>query len=91
MMGFSYGFLGHDTNNATEIEGLLHGLGWVLANFRILVTVEGDSQMIILLATKLQNGSRSAKVSPSWHLESRLDSLRAMLINGVAVRFSHVR
>ena len=47
--------------------------------------------MIILLATKLQNGSQSAKVSSSWNLESCVDSLRTLLINGSAVCSSHVR
>ena len=47
--------------------------------------------MIILLATKLQNGSRSAKLSSSWCLEIRVDSLHSILINGAMVDFSHVR
>ena len=46
--------------------------------------------MIILLATKLQNGYQSAKVSSSWHLESHVNSLRTLLINGSMVHFSHV-
>ena len=65
MMGSGYGFLGQDTNNAAKIEGFLHGLSWVSTNFRIPMIVEGDSQMIILLDTTLQNSSRSAKVSSS--------------------------
>ena len=69
MMGSGYGFMGHDTNNAAEIEGLLHGLGWVSANFRIPIIVEGDSQMIILLATKL-----------GLHLPLRLDNQNLFVV-----------
>ena len=47
--------------------------------------------MIILLATKLQNSSLSAKASSSWSLESHLYSLHSMIINGSMVCFSHVR
>ena len=47
--------------------------------------------MITLLASKLQNGSQSTKVSSSWHLESRIVALRTCLINGNAIYFTHVR
>ena len=69
MLSFGYGFLGIDSNNAVEIEGLIQGLEWVLENFHKPIIEEGDSQLVILLASKLYNGSQSTKVSSSWRLE----------------------
>ena len=43
MLGYGYGFLGIESNNAVEIEGLIQGLEWVLENFHEPVIVEGDS------------------------------------------------
>ena len=57
MRGFGYGSLGKDTNNAAEIEGLLQGLVWETVNFRMLIIVEGDSQLLINMAAKLQCGT----------------------------------
>ena len=43
MLGYGYGFLGIESNNAAEIEGLIQGLEWVLENFHEPIIVEGDS------------------------------------------------
>ena len=53
--------------------------------------MEGDSQMVIHLDSKLHNGSQSSKVSSSWHLESRIATLHSGLIQGKVVSFTHVR
>ena len=47
--------------------------------------------MVIFLASKLQNGSQSSKVSASWCLESHIATLHFDLIQGKAVSFTHVR
>ena len=47
MKGFGYGFLGRETNNTAEFEGLLQGLVWAMANFSMLMVVEGDLQLLI--------------------------------------------
>ena len=91
MLSYGYGFLRIESNNAAEIEGLIQGLEWVLENFHEPLIVEGDSQMVICLASKLQNGSQSSKVSSSWHLEIRIETLLFGLIQGKAVSFTHVR
>ena len=91
MLGYGYGFLGIESNNAAAIEGLIQGLEWVLEIFHEPIIVEGDSQMVIHLASKLHNCSQSSKVSSSWHLESRIATLRSGLIQGKATTFTHVR
>ena len=80
MLGYGYGFLGIESNIAAEIEGLIQGLEWVLENFQEPIIVEGDSQMVIHLTSKLHNGSQSSKVSSSWSLESRISTLCSCLI-----------
>ena len=91
MLNFGYGFLGLYSNNATEIEGLIQGIEWVFENFHRPIIAEGDSQLIVLLASKLQNGSQSTNFSSSWRLESRITALRLCLINENVVSFMHVR
>ena len=91
MLGFGFGFLGIESNNAAEIEGMIQGLEWVLENFLKPLIVEGDSQMVICLTSKLQNGSQSSKVSSSWCLEIHISILRSSLIQGKAISFTHVR
>ena len=65
MIGYGYGFLGIESNNGADIEGLIQGLEWVLGHFHEPLIAEGDSQVIIHPTSKLQNGSQSTKVSSS--------------------------
>ena len=91
MLSYGYGFLGKDSNKPTEIKGLIQGLEWVIENYQRPIIAEGVSQIIILLASKLQNGSQSTKVSSSWILERRIVAPPTCLINGYAVHFTHLR
>ena len=70
---------------------MLQGLEWEKMNFRLIIIVGGDSEMPITRASKLKCGTESAKMSTSWSLESRVESLRTLLINGIMVQFSQVR
>jgi ribonuclease HI len=83
--------LGHDTNNSAEIWGLIRGIQLATSlNLNHLI-IEGDSQVIISLATKIINGSDPAKVSPSWHLLSPLETLHTLLHPSLTLIPSHVR
>jgi ribonuclease HI len=85
------GHLSHDTNNSVEIWGLIKGIQLVTSlNLNHLI-IEGDSQVIILLATKITNGSDPAKVSPSWRLLSPLETLRTLLHPSLTLIPSHVQ
>ena len=53
MLGFRYGFIGWDTNNVVEIEGLLQGMEMVNENCWTPIIIQGDSQVVIQMATKL--------------------------------------
>ena len=65
MRGFGYGFISWEEKNTVKFKCLLQGVEWVAANNWLSMLVEGDSQLIINLATKLQNGTQSAKVACS--------------------------
>jgi ribonuclease HI len=85
------GHLGHDTNNSAEIWGLIRGIQLATSlNLNHLI-FEGDSQVVIELATKLINGSDPAKVSPSWHLLIPLETLFSLLRPSLTLIPSHVR
>lgn len=53
--------------------------------------VEGDSQIIINMALKLQQGSAAQKVSRSWRMATRLESLQTWLQNNKSTSFKHIR
>ena len=53
--------------------------------------VEGDYNILIQMAKQLANGKSMEKVSSSWHLASRLDDLRVMVMTHSAFSFIHVR
>jgi ribonuclease HI len=60
------GFLGHDTNKSTELWGLIKGIQLASdLNLQPLI-IEGDSKVIISLATKIIHGSDPEKITPSW-------------------------
>ena len=53
MRYFGHGFMGRETNNTAEIEGLLQGLESVMENYSMMMLVEGDSQLLISMENKL--------------------------------------
>jgi ribonuclease HI len=77
------GHLGHDTNNSTELWGLLKGIQLAInLNINNLI-IEGDSKVIPI------NGI--AKISPSWRLLSLLETFRSLLKPSLTLLPSHVR
>jgi len=86
-----FGKLGFDSNNSTELEGLIQGLTLALSEGWLPATVEGDSKVIIGMAKKLAVGQNPGKVTTSWRLRHRLEALHALLEHNPAVTFQHVR
>ena len=55
----------YDSNNFAELMGLIRGIQ-LASNLNLNhLIIEGDSRVIISLATKIINGTDPAKVSPS--------------------------
>ena len=68
ILALEAGFLGDTTNNVAELTGLLRGLQSAMDKGYHQVILEGDSQVIIRLTTKIIHGGHPDKVSPSWRL-----------------------
>ena len=86
-----FGNIGWDTNNSAELEGLWQGL-LLSTQFGFLpLVVEGDSQILIAIATQLLNGTRAHKIANSWRLEARLEAIELWLHTNRAIIFQHVK
>jgi len=86
-----HGFIGQDTNNSAELEGLLHGLQLAKEKGWFPLIIEGDSRIILRMAIKIQAGKPATKVAKSWRLEGRLERLGEMLKSSEACTWSHIR
>jgi hypothetical protein len=53
--------------------------------------IEGDSKIIIDLATKILNGRDPRKITPNWHLLGPLHSFQALLKPSLTLTPSHIR
>jgi len=55
------------------------------------IIVEGDSQIIIHLITKIIHGSHPLEVSPSWRLSRLLEEFGSLLQPNITIIPSHVK
>lgn len=86
-----FGSIGWNTNNVAELEGLWRGLNIAQKEGLTPLIVEGDSQIIINMATKIQQGTEAQKVSRSWRMVTRLELLQLWLRDNKAITFNHIR
>lgn len=63
----------------------------VITNGWLSVIIEGDSEVILQMATKLLHGKEVHKVADNWRLAHNLEQLRALLITHSEVRIHHVK
>jgi ribonuclease HI len=73
------GNIGYNTNNAGELWGLLRGLQVDKDHELFPIIVEGDSQIVIHLLSRLMNGADPEKISPSWRLMNGLLRIKSLL------------
>jgi ribonuclease HI len=73
------GNLGFYSNNSAELWVLIRGIHLASSLNLNQLIIEGDSQVIISLATNIINGSDPAKVSPRWCLLGLLEIFHALL------------
>ena len=59
-------------------------------NLQLLI-VEGDSQILINMATRIQNGSHARKIANSWRLEARLSCMAEEICKYNAISFHHTK
>jgi len=53
--------------------------------------LEGDSQIIIQLITKILHGEHPSKISPNWRLSGLLEEFGALLKPNISIIPSHVK
>jgi ribonuclease HI len=83
--------LGHDTNNSTELWGLIRGIQLASDLNLPHLIIEGDSKIIISLVAKIINDTDPEKITPSWHLLGPLSYLQALLHPSLTLITSHIR
>jgi ribonuclease HI len=85
------GYFGETKNNAVELMGLLQGLHVAIARHSHQLIVEGDSQIVIQLITKILHGENQQKISPSCRLFGLLEEFRGLLRANLSIIPSHVK
>jgi ribonuclease HI len=80
-----------NTNNATEHQALEEGIRVVEAQGYEKIIIEGDSQIMINMFKRLQQGSSTSKISKIWHLETSLDSIQQILASMPVIIPRHVK
>lgn len=83
--------MGRDTNNAVELESLWQGLRISKTGNLLPLEVEGDSQILIEAAIRIQSGSSATKIASSWRPLSRLEQIEEWLKTPRNISFKHIR
>jgi ribonuclease HI len=91
ILGLEAGFIGDTTNNVAELTGLLRGLQAATNKGYQRILLEGDSQPIIKLATRIIHGCDPEKISPSWRLSGLLVDFSHHLHPHLTITTSHVK
>jgi hypothetical protein len=82
--------IGCDTNNLAEIWGLIKRVQIDLDQSITCLIIEGDSKIIIDLATKILNGRDPGKITPSWHILGPLYNVQDLLKPSLILTPSHI-
>lgn len=90
-MHIYHGSIGRDTNNTAELEGLWTGLCIAEDENFFPLDIEGDSQILIEVANRIQYGTSAANIASSWRLLGRLEQIEDWLRTPRSVNFRHVR
>jgi ribonuclease HI len=83
--------IGHNTNNAVELWGLIKGLQLAQDNGHHKLIIEGDSQIILSLFAKILNGADPDNISPCWRLTTGLSAIATLISPHLVLIPSHVR
>ena len=86
-----YGFMGWDTNNSAELEGLWQGMQLAQLHNFFPIEIEGDSQILINMISKILLGSPPSRVADSWRLMARLELIAEWLQEYRAIYLKHTR
>lgn len=90
-VGIYWGYIGLNSNNMAELRGLLEGLRMATSHGWMPLILEGDSQVILQMATKLINGKKVRKVTENWKMNFSLEELQTLLRHHSEVQIHYVR
>ena len=62
MVGLCWGYISENSNNVAKLKGLLDGLSMAAQHGWFHIILEGDSRLILQMATKLLHGKQVSKV-----------------------------
>jgi len=74
-----------------ELSSLVKGLQMAVQNQHSCLIFEGDSQVIIQLATRILNGHSPWRASPSWRLLGLMEDFKALISPNLTLIPSHVK
>ena len=79
IMGVCWGYIGENTNNVDELKGLQAGLNLVVNQGWLSIILEGDSQIILRMVSKLLHGKPMSKVVDNWKMAHTLEQVQDLL------------
>ena len=91
MVGLCWGYIDKNSNNVAELKGLLAGLDMVAQHGWLPIILEGDSQIILQMATKVLHGKLVSKVADNWKMAHSLEQFRGLLRAHSEVQIHHVK
>jgi ribonuclease HI len=91
ILALDTGYIGDTTNNVAELTGLLRGLQTAIAKGHQRIILEGDSQIIIRLVTRILHGCNPDKITPSWRLHGLLADFGHYLQPHLSITTSHIK
>ena len=86
-----FGSIGWDMNNSAELEGLWKVMKLADQHNFYPILIEGDTQILINMATQIQQGRSTSRVVNSWRLMTRLETIEKWIKDKKAITFIHVK
>lgn len=79
MVGLCWGYIGENRNNVAKLKGLVVGFSMAIQQGWLPIILEGDSQVILQMVTKLLHGKPVSKVVENWKMAHTLEQVRGLL------------
>ena len=90
-VGIYWEYIGLNSNNLAELRGLFKVFTMAIWHGWLPLILEGDSQVILQMATKLMQGKLVSKPADNWKMTHSLELLRILLQRHFEVQIHHVR
>ena len=91
IVGLCWGYIGENTNNVAELKRLIVGIDMAIQQGWIPIILEGDSRIILQMATKLLHGKLVSKVADNWKMDHTLEQVRGLVRAHSKVQIHHVK